>query len=90
MQIITNETETNITLHLISNNEKSLSWEEIQGYKDRFYPNKLFVECYPIKSDIVNKANERHLIHIKGLDISFADVTQLDGEINYYSENINQ
>lgn len=44
----------------------SMSWEELQGIKDFYYKDIDFIEVYPKNEDIVNKANVRHLLHIKG------------------------
>jgi len=39
----------------------SLSWEQVQRIKDEFFPNTSFIEVYPPKNQVVNKANVRHL-----------------------------
>ena len=44
-----------------------LSWEQLQEVKDEFHPKKDFIEIYPKKNEIINKANERHLVHQKGV-----------------------
>lgn len=49
--------------------EQILSWEQLQEVKDNFFPNKDFFEIYPKKNEIINKANERHLVHKKRLKV---------------------
>lgn len=65
MEIIISESENFISIHIICDNEKSLSWENIQEIKDYYYSSLDFIEVYPRKEEIINKSNVRHIIHIK-------------------------
>lgn len=69
MEVILSESEKFICLTVKCDDEKSLSWEQLQEIKDKFYPDKDFIEVYPRRVEIINKANERHLIHQKNIDI---------------------
>lgn len=40
---------------------KIISWETIQKIKNMFYPDKVFVEYYPKRDDVVNLGNIRHI-----------------------------
>lgn len=50
-----------IYLSISVDGPQHLSWEQIQAIKDKYYPNDSFVEVYPPKKEIINKANVRHL-----------------------------
>lgn len=65
MEIVISNSKEYIYISVSSNEERSLSWEELQEIKDRYYSELDFIEVYPKNKEIVNKANVRHLIHIK-------------------------
>lgn len=69
MEVIISESKKFICITLKPDNNKAISWEKLQETKDMFYPDLDFIEVYPKKDEIINKANERHLIHKKGLEI---------------------
>lgn len=66
MRITLAENDNLIYIGVAVEGDRSLSWEELQEIKDRYYPNKAFVEVYPKKTRIINKANERHLFCVSG------------------------
>lgn len=67
MTIILSESENFICITVaLEDQERSLSWEELQEIKDEFYPHLDFVEVYPKRDEIINKANERHLTCRRG------------------------
>lgn len=66
MKIVISESKDYICISACREDERSLSWEELQKIKDAYYPNLDFVEVYPKKDEIINKANERHLICQRG------------------------
>ena len=55
-----------ISLTIEAKDDVSLSWEYIQEVKDKYYHNLYFIEVYPEKENIINKANVRHLVHVRG------------------------
>lgn len=61
--------------------EKSLSWEELQKIKDEFYRDLDFIEVYPKHDEIINKANVRHLIHIKGWECPKLSDLETEGKV---------
>lgn len=65
MQVIISENSNFIALQVICEDEKSLSWEELQNIKDRYFRKLDFIEVYPKQKEIINKANVRHLVHLK-------------------------
>jgi len=69
MEIIISKNKNHISIHVVCDDEKSLSWEQLQSIKDRFFPDKTFIEVYPPKDEIINKANVRHLIHQRNVQI---------------------
>jgi len=66
MEVVVSENENFISIHITQPEGKSLSWEELQSIKDDLYKDLDFIEVYPKENEIINNANERHLIHIKG------------------------
>ena len=38
-----------------------LGWEELQTIKESIIPDKVAIEIYPLKNDVVNKRHTRHL-----------------------------
>ena len=70
--------------------QDSLPWEQIQDIKDSRYPDLVFVEVYPRRKDVINKANVRHLFHIKGgetPDLAMIERNDLETtflQINYH------
>lgn len=81
MEIVCSINKNFISLHIKQPKGKSLSWEELQNIKDKFYKNLDFIEVYPKKDEIINNANERHLIHIKNWDCVKMEDLELDSEI---------
>ena len=69
MQIVIAENEKHIYLGVDPQNETSLTWEQMQDIKDEYFPNLGFIEVFPVKSEIINKANNRHLFHLKNSEI---------------------
>jgi len=65
------ENNNYIYITVESDNNKSLSWEELQAIKDIRFNNLDFIEVYPKEKEVVNKANVRHLIHIKGFKVPY-------------------
>lgn len=65
MEVIISDNDKFTSLHIVCDDEASLSWEQLQAIKDKFYSNLDFIEVYPQQSEIINKSNVRHLIHIK-------------------------
>lgn len=65
MKIIVSKNKKYISIHVECDDERSLSWEELQDIKNEFYPDYDFFEVYPKKRNVVNKANVRHLICIR-------------------------
>lgn len=61
--------------------DRSLSWEELQDIKDRYYPNKTFVEVYPSRDRIINKANERHLFCVSGADVPDLSIIEQEMDV---------
>lgn len=67
MEIVIAENKNYVYISIDPKNDKPLSWEEIQEIKDKFCPDLEFIEVYPRKDRIINKANIRHLFHVKKL-----------------------
>ncbi len=65
MEIVVAENKTYLYMSIDPKNDRALSWEEVQRIKDRFFKDLGFIEVYPRRDKIVNKANIRHLFHIK-------------------------
>lgn len=65
MEVIIAESKEYIYISVICSNEANLSWEELQKIKDRYYYSLDFIEVYPKKCEVINKANVRHLIHVR-------------------------
>jgi len=68
MEVVISENNKFISLHIKQPEGVSLGWEKLQNIKDSFFSDLDFVEVYPKENQIVNNANERHLIHIKNWD----------------------
>ncbi len=60
------ENKQYIYITVESESSQPLSWEELQTIKDIRFSDLDFIEVYPKENEIINKANVRHLIHIKG------------------------
>lgn len=69
MELIISESKNFICITVKAKENVVISWEKLQKIKDENYPNLDFIEVYPKSNEIINKANERHLIHKKGLYI---------------------
>lgn len=84
------EDDKYIYLSIESNKEQSIGWETLQNIKDKSYPDLNFIEVYPSNAKIVNKANVRHLIHIKGFDVPMLSDLEnaMDHIFNYKSIEI--
>lgn len=65
MELVLAENKKYIYISIDPKNDRPLSWEEVQEIKDKFCPNLSFIEIYPERHNIINKANIRHLFHIK-------------------------
>lgn len=65
MQIIISECNRYISL-TVRDISEDLSWEDLQTIKDFHFSDLDFIEVYPTNHEIINNANERHLIHQKG------------------------
>lgn len=65
MNITIAKNEEFISIHIESNFTENLSWILLQEIKDKFFSELDFIEVFPKKQEIINKANVRHLIHIK-------------------------
>lgn len=68
MEIVIATNDSFVYIQVNCPGETSLSWEQLQQIKDKYHPEKDFIEVYPKKSEIINKANVRHLIHLKGFE----------------------
>ena len=66
VKIVISESKNFICISVCREDDRSMSWEELQAIKDEYYPNLDFVEVYPKSDEIINKANERHLICQRG------------------------
>ena len=84
MEIVVAHSEKFISITVIPKTENSLSWETLQSVKDRFYSNLDFIEVYPKEKEIVNKANVRHLIHIKEFNCPKLKDLEVESEIFHY------
>jgi len=69
MQIVIAENDKYIYLGVDPQNETPLTWEQMQDIKDEHFPDTVFIEVFPKKADIINKANNRHLFHLKNSEI---------------------
>ena len=69
MQIVIAENDKYIYLGVDPQNETPLTWEQMQEIKDEHFPDTAFIEVFPKKADIINKANNRHLFHLKNSEI---------------------
>lgn len=65
LEIVTAENKDFIYISVVSNSKESLSWEQLQDIKDKDFSDLDFIEVYPKKSEVINKANVRHLVHLK-------------------------
>ena len=74
-------TDDYILLSVSAPDDKPLSWETLQATKERIFPTLVFIEIYPSSQNIVNNANQRHLYHIRGLELPC--LTQLENVTNY-------
>ena len=75
-----------ISLTVTNDTEESLSWEQLQEIKDRYFPGLNFIEVYPKKDQIINKANERHLIHIKDWQCPMLSDLEIESDIEIITE----
>lgn len=66
MKHIIAENKKYISITVIPGNDISMSWEQLQEIKDQHFKQLDFIEVYPNNQEIINKANVRHLMHIKG------------------------
>ena len=76
--------ENLIYIGVAVDNERSLGWEELQDIKDKYYPNEEFIEVYPKREQIVNKANERHLFCVFGGFVPDLSIKEQVMEIKHY------
>ena len=84
MNIIISESRKYIVITCQLKKDVVMSWEEIQKVKDKLYPNKDFIEIYPKQNEIINKANERHIVHQKGVVIpKMEDFEEEDSTITF-------
>lgn len=75
-----------ISLTVTNDTEESLSWEQLQEIKDRYFPGINFIEVYPTKDQIINKANERHLIHIIGWQCPMLSDLEIESDIQIITD----
>ncbi len=68
-RIVISDSENFICISVCRDNDEAMSWEYLQGIKDKYHPDLEFMEVYPCKGEIINKANERHLLHQKGVKL---------------------
>ena len=83
MNVIISKNEKYISITFQVEGDISLSWEELQDSKDEFFPNLDFIEVYPRKDEIINQANERHLIHIKNWDCVKMGDLEMESDITF-------
>jgi len=82
LDLVISESKNYIILTCQASEDVVLSWEDLQGVKDHFYPNLDFFEIYPKTDEIINKANERHLVHQKGFKMpKMADFEENDAYV---------
>lgn len=85
MQVTISSNEKFISIHIDPGNDKSLSWEELQTIKNKVGCSNLdFIEVYPKELEVVNKANIRHLIHIRGWQCPYLADLEVESTINIY------
>lgn len=81
MRITIAKNENLIYIGVAVDGDRSMSWEELQEIKDRYYPNKEFVEVYPKRDRIINKANERHLFCVTGAVVPDLSIIEQEMDI---------
>ena len=69
MQIIIAENDKYIYLGVDLGGDSPIKKEQMQEIKDEHFPDTAFIEVFPKKADIINKANNRHLFHLKNSEI---------------------
>lgn len=69
VKVVISESKNYICISVCRDDSATMSWEFLQGIKDEYYPNLDFIEVYPSQSEVINKANERHLICVRGLKV---------------------
>lgn len=84
LEIVISKSEKFIYISVQKEDNKSLSWEELQNIKDDFFRELDFIEVFPKHSEIVNKANVRHLIHIRGWECPKLSDLEIESEINIH------
>lgn len=70
-----------ILLSVLAESEKPLSWEELYEIKESLFPDKVFIEIYPLKKNVINQVNQRHLYHVN--DFNPPCLTDLENVTNY-------
>jgi hypothetical protein len=85
LKVTTSENHTYISIHVTSKKSKSLSWEVLQIIKDKFYKNLDFIEVYPKNSEIINKGNVRHLIHIRAFNCPKLPDLELPSDVKNFN-----
>lgn len=85
MEIIIATNESFISIQVNCPDETSLSWEQLQEIKDKYYPEKDFIEVYPQKEQIVNKANVRHLIHLRNFKCPKLEDLEMESNIEIHN-----
>lgn len=86
MKLIISESKTFIIITAALEDGKVLSWENLQEIKDTFYPEFDFFEIYPKKEEVINKANERHLICHKEMDLPKMGDFEESADIRFVEE----
>jgi len=71
--------------------EENIGWETLQNIKDKHFSDKDFFEIFPPKKSVINRANERHLWHMKDGSTPkprFEDLEWKDNtKITFYEKN---
>ena len=63
------ETEKYIYISIEFSTNKSIGWNKLHALKNDLYPNLVFIEVHPVKGNLVDNANVRHLYHLKNIEV---------------------
>lgn len=87
--VTVSESDTLIYICIDISTDRSLGWEEMQEIKDAYHPNLSFVEVYPSNGEVINKANNRHLFHVKGGFVPHLSIIEQEMETKHFIYNSN-
>lgn len=86
LEVVVSNNDNHIYISVTAPNEIILSWEQLQQIKDNHFPDKDFIEVYPKKSEVINKANVRHLVHLKNWKMFKLADAEVESEISFFRE----